>query len=242
MVDLSIVIPAYLEEENLRDLLPRLIDVLKESELAFEILVVDTEKPLDHTKDVCEAHHPFVSYCPRVGGDKYGDAVRTGIANSKGRYVLFMDADGSHSPEFIPKMLQHRSGRDIVVASRYVDGGATENPQSLIWMSRVLNGLYSVLLGIPCRDVSNSFKLYDGELLRTLRLECEHFDIIEEIMVKCMITRGKLAVKEVPFVFKTRKFGTTKRDLLTFVVSFYVTLMRLMVIKSRARKAGGSPP
>jgi len=234
-VDLSVVIPAYLEEENLRVVLPRLTAVLRGTGRSFEVLVVDTEQPIDQTREVCSG--AGVTYCPRHGGNTYGDAVRTGIVAAQGELIVFMDADGSHTPEFIPRLLEHAATHDIVIASRYVAGGATENPAALIWMSRALNRIYTLVLRIPCRDVSNSFKLYRASLLGDLALECRHFDIVEEILVKCSVKKRPLLIKEVPFVFKARMFGITKRDLVTFMLSFFVTLVRLWLMKVRARRA-----
>lgn len=230
-VELSVVIPAYLEEENLRVVLPRLREVLRGSGRTCEVLVVDVQRPADNTRAVCEANG--VEHCPREGGDGYADAVRTGIARARGRWILFMDADGSHAPEFIPRLLEHAESHDVVVASRYVEGGATENPPLLIWMSRALNVVYRRVLRIPCRDVSNSFKLYRADRLKPLSLACAHFDVIEEILVKMALAPEGVRIKEVPFVFKARMFGVTKRDLLTFMLSFLVTLGRLLWMRVR---------
>lgn len=235
-LDLSVVIPAYLEEENLRVLLPRLVSVLRAAQPAYEVLVVDAQEALDNTAAVCRGVGHGVIHCVREGGNRYGDAVRTGIARSLGRYVLFMDADGSHTPEFIPRILEHKDGHDVVVASRYAKGGATENPTSLIVMSRALNLAFRLVLRIPCQDVSNSFKLYRADLLKPLHLECNHFDIVEELLVRCMVAKSPLRIAEVPFVFKSRMFGVTKRNLLPFMFSFLVTLVRLFAIKCRARR------
>jgi dolichol-phosphate mannosyltransferase len=234
-VDLSVIIPAYREAENLRLLLPRLIKVLDGMSLCCEILIVDTDPSKDETPDVCREWP--VRLVPRVGGESYGDAVRTGIASCVGEYVLFMDADGSHAPEFIPSLWGHAKENDVVVASRYVAGGDTENPWSLILMSRILNVIYSVALGLDCRDVSNSFKLYCGELIRPLSLRCRHFDIVEELMVMARIRAGRLRIKEVPFLFKKRMFGETKRNVPLFVVSFYVTLIKLLFMRIKGRRS-----
>lgn len=228
-VDLSVVIPSYSEEENLRILLPRLVTELSGLGARFEILVVDTTSPMDHTASVCQEYG--VRYMPRKAGNSYGDAIRTGIANTTGEYVLFMDADGSHSPEFIRSMWQMRQMNDVVVASRYVDGGSTENPRILIVMSQILNGMYRLILNIKCRDVSNSFKLFRGPLLRQIELTCNNFDVVEEILVRCSILNPSLRIKEIPFVFKKRMFGMSKRALVTFIFSFYITLFRLLFIK-----------
>ncbi len=235
--DVSVVIPAYLEEENLRILLPRLLSVLQNARLSFEVLVVDTQVSLDNTRSLCDAMGDCVRHCPREGGNNYGDAVRTGIKLARGKFVLFMDADGSHTPEFIPALLNCAETCDVVVASRYTQGGATENPAALIWMSWVLNSIFRLVLRIPCGDVSNSFKLYRASLIKSLTLECDHFDIVEELLVRCMVAREHLAIREVPFVFKVRMFGRTKRNLIPFIMYFCLTLVRLLRIKLRARRA-----
>jgi dolichol-phosphate mannosyltransferase len=228
-MELSVVIPAYLEEENLRLLLPRLREVVESLQVKGEIIIVDTQAPMDNTREVCVANG--ARYVARSGGNTYGCAVRSGIAASIGKHVVFMDADGSHAPEFVKTLFQQANNADIVIASRYVEGGATENPGALILMSRVLNLLYTFFLGIRCRDVSNSFKLYQGDVLRKLELRCENFDIVEEILVRYAVAQRKLRIVEIPFVFKKRMFGETKRNLLEFVITFALTLLRLMWVR-----------
>ncbi|EKD54159.1 MAG: hypothetical protein ACD_60C00119G0005 [uncultured bacterium] len=224
-VDLSVILPAYLEAENLRLLLPRLHRVLIESSLSFEILVIDTMIAMDHTRDVCKENQAIC--INREKGNSFGEAICTGIRKSRGTYVIFMDADGSHEPEFIPHLLKHRTTHDIVIASRYIPGGVTENPWILIFMSHMLNKIYSFVLGIHCKDVSNSFKLYPGEMLRSLKLKCKNFDIVEEILFKLVRQYPCLQIKEVPFAFKKRMFGCTKRNLILFMITYTISLIRL---------------
>lgn len=225
-VALSVVLPAYQEEENLRLLLPRLCAVLANLGVRSEVLVIDTSRPRDHTREACE-EHPGVRHIPRRGSDTFGAAYSTGISESKGRHVIFMDADGSHTPEFIPELYQYANDYHVVVASRYVEHGDTENPQHLIVMSRVLNWTYTKILDIDCKDVSNSFKVYQGPLLRSLELHCDNFDIIEEILVKLKRKQPDLRIKEIPFLFKKRMFGQTKRNLVLFTTTYLATLARL---------------
>ncbi len=138
-----------------------------------------------------------------------------------------MDADGSHPPEFIQELYKHAWEHDLVIASRYVRGGSTENAAILELMSRVLNMTYAIVLGIPCRDMSNSYKVYDGDRLRALDLRCDNFDVVEEIMVGLAHDGGPLRIKEVPFTFKRRDEGESKRNLFAFILSYAFTLMRL---------------
>lgn len=227
--DLSVVLPAYLEEENLRLLLPRITSTLAMLDVVWEVIVVDTIEPLDRTREVCLANG--CGYLPRGPGNEFGDAVRSGITASRGRRVILMDADGSHPPEFIADLWRHRDEADVVVASRYTHGGFTENSAALVAMSRMLNMSYALVLGLSCSDVSNSFKLYPGESLRRLRLVCRHFDIVEEILYKLVRGPARSRVLEIPFAFKKRMFGDTKRNLVVFIMSYLYTIVRLRCMR-----------
>lgn len=224
-LDLSVVLPAYREEENLRNLLPRLLQTLQSMDVRFEVLVIDTVEPMDQTKEVCEQNG--VRYITRRGGNYFGCAVRTGIDELQGRYAIFMDADGSHPPEFIPEIFCHAGKYDVVIASRYVDKGDTENSLALILMSRIVNWTFSLVLNLPCKDVSNSFKVYRAEQLKSIKLTCNNFDIVEEILFKLRRNYPDMKFKEVPFVFKKRMFGETKRNLFVFILTYIYTILRL---------------
>lgn len=223
--DLSVILPAYNEEENLRLLLPRIRHSCEALAPDHEILVVDTMAPMDGTPELCEEEG--VRYVPRTGGNQYGDAIRTGIARATGRHIIFMDADGSHPPHFLADLYALRDQADIVVASRYVEGGFTENSKILVLMSWFVNVGYRIVLGLKCKDVSNSFKLYKGEALRRLDLHCNNFDIVEEILYKMVRQNRGFTIREVPFSFKKRMFGQTKRNLAAFIFSYVVTLLKL---------------
>jgi dolichol-phosphate mannosyltransferase len=224
-IKLSVIMPCYLEEENLRLLLPRLVTEITKIGDPYEILVVDTMYAMDNTKEVCEANN--VSYVQRAGGNDYGDAIRTGIDQARGEYTIFMDADGSHSPEFISKLYNYKNEYDVVIASRYIHGGSTDNNRLLILMSYITNMTYSVVLNLRYKDISNSFKLYRTSHLKELTLKCKNFDIVEEILYKIKKDHKKLKVLEIPYSFKQRLFGHTKRNLLLFILTYIVTIVRL---------------
>jgi len=180
---------------------------------------------MDNTKEVCEENN--VSYIQRTGGNNYGDAIRTGIDRARGEYTIFMDADGSHSPEFISKLYNYKNEYDVVIASRYIDGGSTDNNWLLILMSYITNMTYSVVLNLRYKDISNSFKLYRTSHLKELTLKCKNFDIVEEILYKIKKDHKELKVLEIPYSFKQRLFGHTKRNLLLFILTYIVTIVRL---------------
>ena len=233
-IDLSVILPAYLEEENLRILLPRLKNVLNSLTPRNEILVIDTETAMDQTKLVCDEQG--ANYFNRTGGNFYGAAIKTGIEKANGKKIVFMDADGSHAPEFIKKLYDLRNEADIVIASRYIKGGVTENSAILVFMSLVLNITYSLVLNLKVKDVSNSFKLYDAGPLKELELECQNFDIVEEIIYKLSLLNKEIKIKEIPFTFKKRMFGETKRNLFVFIFNYILTIIHLRMMTARKKK------
>src|SRR5262249_27872398 len=159
-------------------------------------------EPLDGTRSVCEDNG--ARYISRAPTNVYGDAVRTGIREARGSHLVFMDADGSHSPEFVQVLYERAPFCDVAIASRYVDGGHTENTPLLRFMSRLLNVTFALVLDLDYKDVSNSFKLYRADLLEELDLRCDSFDIIEEILFKIRRLHPEAKVVEIPASFKKR--------------------------------------
>jgi dolichol-phosphate mannosyltransferase len=228
--DLTVILAAYKEAENLNVLLPRLNSVLSELTSLYEILVIDTIEPLDNTQEICEKYN--VRYIKRCGGNNYGDAIRTGILESGGVYVVVMDADGSHPPEFIPKLWAEKGKGDIIIASRYIDGGRTENPWLLVFFSKILNFIFKTIIQFPVLDVSNSFRLYNGDKLRAIKLNYKHFDILEEILAKSLWrSRSSCKIIEVPFYFERRINGKSKRNFLLFSYHFFLAIFKLLSMR-----------
>ncbi len=230
---LTIMMPAYGEAENLRNLLPLLKKIIDELDVATEILVLDSATPIDDTQAVCLENQ--VIWTPRQGGNRYGDAVRTGIRICTGEFVITMDSDGSHNPQFIHELWKHRNDADIVIASRYVPGGVTENPWLLVAMSRFLNVIFKIFVGIPVYDVSNSFRLYRGDLLRSITPVYENFDVLEEILARSVWGKSGRSAKiaELPFRFEQRKHGKPKRQLVVFGLQFLMALFKLRLLRSK---------
>jgi dolichol-phosphate mannosyltransferase len=223
--DLSVVLPAYREADSLRILLPKLVSAVSAVSADAEIIISDSMEPLDDSESVCAENGVF--HIRRTGGNTYGDAVRSGIRRSRGRFVLLMDADGSHNPSVVTNLWSNRDRAEIVIGSRYVKGGATENPAALILMSRILNYAYQFAFRLPVSDVSNSLRLYRGDQLRSLDLISNNFDIVEEILIRLVAGRTRSTVLEVPMVFEQRKAGESKRNLPVFMLS-YLSSMRKM--------------
>jgi dolichol-phosphate mannosyltransferase len=233
-LDLTVMLPAYKEADTLRDLLPAIKNAVESLTPSCEILILDTQTAMDDTEQVCALNG--VNHIRRSGGNQYGDAIRTGIAQARGEYLLCMDADGSHSASYFAAMWAQRESSDVVIGSRYVEGGRTENPAILIWMSYAVNLTFRVVFNIRARDVTNSFRLYRTSILKPMRLQSNDFDILEEILIKAVTHRPPARVCEVPVTFGRRKAGESKRRLLQFALGYLTTLRKLRKFQRAARR------
>ncbi len=231
-VDLTIMIPAYLEAENLRFLLPEIKAACAALTPSYEVLIVDAPQKVDDTAEICAANGVRHIY----GGARYGGAVRSGIAAARGEYILSMDADGSHSPSYYASMWALRHDFDIIIGSRYVAGGHTENPLILIWMSYVLNLTFRIAFSIKAKDVTTSFRLYRRSILDSVELESNDFDILEELLIKVLTRPVPARIAEVPILFAKRKEGESKRNLVQFAISYFKTLRKLQKFQKDARR------
>ncbi len=233
-LDLTVMLPAYKEAATLRDLLPAIKAAAATLTANFEILVLDTQNAMDDTEQVCALNG--VRHIRRSGGNQYGDAIRTGIAEARGNFLLCMDADGSHSASYFPTMWAERERFDIVIGSRYVSGGHTENPAILIWMSYAVNLIFRLVFNLRARDVTNSLRLYRTAVLKPMRLDSNDFDILEEILIRAVTHHPPARVCEVPVTFGRRKAGESKRKLVQFALGYLTTLRKLRKFQRAARR------
>lgn len=239
-MELSVVLPAYNEAENLKIILPKINEEILKLNIKYEIIVIDTIEKMDNTDEVCKLNDAI--YITREGGNYYGDAIRTGINKANGKYILIMDADGSHDPCYIidvyDKIVNEKL--DVVVGSRYCKGGKTDNSFVLKFMSRILNLTYKLIFSLKVNDCSNSFRIYDSSKFKALKLECTNFDIVEEILIKLQLLYPDLKIGEVPVHFKQRNEGVSKRDLIKFIFSYIFTILKLSRIKKSAKNENRS--
>ena len=125
------------EAENLRLFLPRVIQVQKVLSEPSELMVVDTAVPMDNTEEVCKE---FGARYINQKWPRYGGALRTAFACAEQDKIVILDADGSVDIESLPKLLQTKNaGNDLVIGSRYVEGGSHQTSKSSRLMSKICN-------------------------------------------------------------------------------------------------------
>lgn len=239
MMEISVVMPAYREADNLKKIIPRIQSVLSDINVPSEILVIDTMEPMDNAEEVCSRFNAV--YINRMNGNFYGDAIRTGISSADGKYIVIMDSDGSHNPEDIKKFYNEmkKENYDLIIGSRYCKGGETDNNFILRFMSYFLNVTYRVLFSLKVKDVSDSYRMYNAQKLKSIELKCDNFDIVEEILIKLNYSVDNFKVKEIPIKFSKRDAGESKRNLMKFIFSYIKTIRNLKRITRESRKKNG---
>jgi len=217
----SVVIPAWNEAATMEELLRRVRGVLEPRSRSLEILVV-VPAPDDPSAAPARAGGARVLAQKRPG---YGGALKEGLLAAAGDYVVTLDADLSHPPETIALLLDRREEAEVVIASRYVAGGRADMSLFRALLSRLLNLVYGRILAVPVQDLSSGFRIYQRKVLDELDLECEKYDILEEILVK-IYSRG-WQVLEIPFSYELRAAGHSHANVVGFTPAFLSTLFAL---------------
>jgi dolichol-phosphate mannosyltransferase len=192
-MDISIILPVVNERDNLTLLIPRMRTLLEREGLDFEIVVIDGNSS-DGTREVATELGARVLPERRRG---YAGAMETGFAEARGDHVLTLDADMSHDLAFVRKMWRVRTQADIIIASRYVPGGATYTSFVRDWLSRVLNLGMRRILSMPVLDMSSGYRLYRRAALADLDIQSVNFEVQEEVLVKAF-AQG-FSIREIPF-------------------------------------------
>jgi dolichol-phosphate mannosyltransferase len=208
-----VIIPTYNERENVSLILDR----LRAAVPTASALVVDDGSP-DGTGEVADAiaaADERIHVIHRSGKQGLGPAYIAGFhaGLEQGFDVLVeMDADGSHAPEQLPRLLAALDHADLVIGSRYVAGGSVVNwPRRREVLSRGANFYSRVALGAPIHDITAGFRAYRAEVLRTLKLdEVASQGYCFQIDLAWRALRAGFRVVEVPITFTERAIGASK--------------------------------
>jgi len=211
-LDLSVVIASLNEAPNLQRLLPLLREALEALGIAWEILIIDGDSQ-DGTQEIVEAVPGARYICEKQPG--YGTAILRGVSEARGTYVQTMDADMSHPTQFIQSLWEARNTGDIIIASRYVPGGAADQPWFRYTLSRILNRFFATGLSIPAaKDMSSGFRLYRKSIFDGMNIQFTNFVILIEILLMAY-AKGQ-QIKEVPFHYQPRDCGSSKARIIKF--------------------------
>jgi dolichol-phosphate mannosyltransferase len=208
---LALVVPTYNERERLPELVRAIFEAYQGGGIDGELVIVDDNSP-DGTGAVADelARAYPIRVLHRAGKLGLGTAVVEGFAAASAEIVGVIDADLSHPPDLVPRMLDvmRRQGADMVIGSRYIPGGGTSHWEQ----SRVLMSKAACLLArglTPVRDATSGFFLMRRDRARGGTISAGGFKICLELLIR---SEPSLVI-EVPYVFKGRTVGESKMNL-----------------------------
>jgi dolichol-phosphate mannosyltransferase len=212
--ELSVIVPTYGERDNVPLLVERLKRTLAGRD--WEVIFVDDNSP-DGTAAAARAlglNDARVRCIRRIGRRGLAGACLEGMLASQARYVAVMDADLQHDESLLTGMLDRlrQDDVDLVVASRYVDGGSAESFSALrAKVSRWATDVARRFLGVELSDPMSGFFMMRRERFEALspQLSSQGFKILLDVVATA---RGKLRIAELPYVFRERVHGESKLD------------------------------
>jgi len=232
-----LVLPTYNEAENVEAIVRAALPHLASTGLEHRVLVVDDGSP-DGTGDIADrlaAEIENVQVLHRARKEGIGPAYLAGFAHamaSGADLLLEMDADFSHDPADLPRLIEAADRADLVLGSRYVPGGGvTDWGLGRRLVSRGGSLYAQILLGLPVHDLTGGFKCFRREVLERLDLESVGTDGYGfQIEMTYRALRAEFRVEELPIVFRERRVGSSKMSARIALEAFLkVPLLRFRV-------------
>lgn len=211
----AVVLPTYCEAENIESL----IQELQELKLNLMITVVDDSSPDGTAEMVKKLQEKYDNIVLFVRPKKLGlgtaiiSAFRSVLSlKNQPDYIITMDADYSHNPQDLPRLIRAaRSGCDLVIGSRYCEGGRIIGWHRMRWLiSRVANFIASAIVGTRIRDCTSGLRCYSKRCVKTVlpNLHSQTYEIQIETVKQARLQGFR--VREIPITFENRKRGKSK--------------------------------
>jgi dolichol-phosphate mannosyltransferase len=209
---LSIVIPAYNEQEHIGATVTQIAQQLTAASIAFEIVVVD-----DHSADATAAEvdraaiaWPAIRSVPNLRAPGFGNAIHTGLDAYRGDAVCIVMADASDDPaDIVTYWNRIEAGYDCAFGTRFTRGAKlVDYPPLKLVLNRLANSFVALLFGLRYNDVTNAFKCYRREAIDGVRpILSHHFNITVELPLKAIVRGFSWTV--VPTNWYSRRYGVS---------------------------------
>jgi dolichol-phosphate mannosyltransferase len=216
-VRVVVCLPTYNERENIEPMVRALDDLFRRHDLDARVLVIDDSSP-DGTGEIADRladEFPFLSVLHRPKKEGLGPAYLAGfvwaLATDADR-IVEMDCDFSHDPEVLPRLLAASADADLVLGSRYVEGGGTRNWGPGRRLVSRFGSLYArIILGVGIHDLTGGFKCFRRTVLEEIGLEqITTKGYAFQIETTYRALKAGCRVVEVPIVFAEREAGSSK--------------------------------
>lgn len=232
----SIIVPLHNEEENVNEVVGRLLEALKELG-CFELILVNdcSSDSTGKLIDEWALKDPRIKAVHRRGSPGFGRALKEGFKAASGDVLIPFMGDLSDDPYDLLKIYRRlvEEGLDVVVGARWVKGGWAQGmPLRKKLLSIGFSKLSKILLGVPSSDVTNAFKAYRRSVVEGLKIEADGFEISPEVLIKAYFKRFKIA--DEPVGWRGRSRGEAKLKLFKMGWA-YLTLLLKSFLNYRVR-------
>jgi len=228
----AIILPTYCEAENITDI----IHTIENLKLNSTLVVIDDSSP-DGTQNIVrklQQNYKNIILLNRPRKMGLGTAIIDGFRfllslPKPPKYTITMDADYSHNPNDIPKLLQlARKGYDLVIGSRYCKKGKVKGWKlTRLLISKTANKITGMLIKLPLNDFTSGFRCYSKEYIKKAlpKLHSQTYEIQIETIRQAKLQNSKIG--EIPIVFESRKKGKSKLTL-NEVIAFSKYILKLL--------------
>lgn len=226
--DVAVIIPSYNEKGNIETLIKKIVKKFPN----FDVFIVDDNSPdgTQHLVRTLIRKYPKIHLFVRNSKSGRGDAVVEGfkmaLVNSNNKYFIEMDADLSHDPEEVDRLLNKAKDNTIVIGSRYVEGSRIINwPLYRRFLSSLANFYIRVILGVPINDFTNGFRCYPRSAINFILAEnINHKGFIALSETAYKLFKRKFKFVEVPIIFRDREKGKSNATIPEILSSLLAVL------------------
>ena len=230
--EVAVVVPCLHDSGNLKDLLPRIALVLSELGVSSRIFVVLDKRFQDPAEEIARSFGAEIIVQKGAG---YGAALKTAFEEVHCRYIATLDGNLSHHPSILKYLYEMRDQADIIIASRYIEGGFSQVPLSRRFLSRALNLAFRWILSLPVRDLSSGFRLYRREALAHLKISHSTYAALPEIVTKAWCAGYQ--VREIPFHYLAGRHKRGAGHLLRFAADYLSVLWEMWKVRNSVASA-----
>jgi glycosyltransferase involved in cell wall biosynthesis len=214
----SIIIPAYKEEEHIAHTITQTIVKLRQNRFNFEVLVVLDSLPGDRTGliiyELC-GKFAELRVIERFGRRGVGDALRTGIRAAKGSIFVPVMGDDSESPDDLVKLVKAVArGYDMAIGDRFKHGKPYGYPSLKYIANRCCNFLIKLMFSVPSSDTTNAFKAYSATVLKQLDISSRGFEVFVETPLKVFLRVPSVNITSISVQHFVRNKSEAKLSLL----------------------------
>lgn len=227
--ELSLFIISNKKTDGWTELFSQVRSALEPLHIEYEVLIADNSVNENTLRLIKQNQYTLIS--PPI--KNYGTMLQAAIQQTSGDYLVTMDADQIQPRDLLYDLWKARKSAEVVIGSRYIQGGTDVMPAIRKVVSRLSNFVFSRGLDLQVRDMSSAFRLYRGYVIRNLATKSKDYDILQEVLVKVLMEGYQIT--EIPFSHQSRDPAYARA--IKFGFAYIKTFARLWKLRNSIASA-----